>query len=161
MTRKGRGGIGSRNSGGGRKNVSSTLLLNHVAIANSATEALSAPRAHVRIRGRCCRCKKRIGDCCRYVRVRASTLPALSQWENMAHVEWGPTRQCEMAAWNFRTRPLRLTHLFLIHTRMAKEGEGNLGIRFSLSLSFLMATFADAQRNAHTDRRTDMIPLHL
>ena len=78
----------------------------------------------------------------------------------MAHVEWGTDPAMRNGGVEF-PHPHAHAHLFLIHTRMAKEGEGNLGIRFSLSLSFLMATFADVQRNAHTDGRTDMIPLHL
>ena len=71
---------------------------------------------------------------------------ALLQWENMAHVEWDPAMQNGGAAWNFRSP------LSFLYTHAKKT------LAFD-SLSFLMATFADVQRNAHTDG--DMIPRQL
>ena len=62
---------------------------------------------------------------------------ALLQWENMAHVEWDPAMQNGGAAWNFRTR------LSPSYTHTGRKPWHSI-----LSL-FLMATFADVQRNAH------------
>ena len=76
------------------------------------------------------------------VRSPTRTPTALLQWENMAHVEWDPAMQNGGAEF-----PLASPSPFLIHTRMAATKKT---LAFD-SLSLLMATFAEVQRDAHTD----------
>ena len=80
---------------------------------------------------------------------RTRTPTALLQWENMAHVEWDPAMQNGGA--EFPLASPSPVSPFLIHTRMAATKKT---LAFD-SLSLLMATFAEVQRNAHAHTDAD------